>query len=175
MTRLKLIGGLAALAAVIGAALWLLGVLRENDRLAEVEAGLNRCEAAAKAGTDPAAHCRQAISDAVTRGQRYLACDAALAAGDLYTVRAACSAAVKRQEAAIAALASEAASLKAAVQTLKRDQAAGIARAEARAATSARKEADARQAIAAAAQDQGRGPADRIRCDDRCLRNITGH
>jgi hypothetical protein len=175
MTRLKLFGGIAALVAVIGAALWLLGVLRENDRLSAVEAGLKRCEAAAKAGTDPVADCPQAISDAVTRGQRYLACDAALAAGDLYTVRAACSAAVKNQEAAAAATAAELASLNAAFAALKRDAAAGIARAETRAATTARKEADARSALAAAQKAQGRGPADRVRCDDQCLRALTGH
>lgn len=167
MIRYLKIGGVIGAVAAVA---WLGLQLREKDRLEGVERDFKACEASVTAGGEPAAVCPQALSDAVTRARRYLLCDAGLKAADAYRVRAGCSEAVKRRDAEAAAAQGEAASLRAALADLKAGQAAAIARATARATDTARKEADARHALARAP----RVSADRLRCDDDCLRDLTG-
>jgi hypothetical protein len=163
---LKIGGALAGLVAAV----WLVGQLREKDRLEGVERDFKACERSVKDGGDPALSCPQALSDAVTRARRYLLCDAGLKAGDAYRVRAGCSEAVKRRDAQATASAAEAVSLRTALDDLKAGQAVAIARATARAATSARKDEHARHALSRAPVDA----AGRTRCDDDCLRALTG-
>jgi hypothetical protein len=170
------IGYLKTGGVVAGLALatWLGLQLREKARLEGVERDFKACEASVTAGGEPALVCPQQLSDAVTRARRYLLCDAGLKAGDAYRVRAACSEAVKRRDAQATAAQASADSLTAALADLKAGQAAAIARATARAATSARKEADARSALARAPKVGGPAGPDRVRCDDACLRDLTG-
>lgn len=163
---LKIGGGIA----LIGALFWLNGQLREKGRLEGVERDFKACERSVKDGGEPALSCPQALADAVTRARRYLLCDAGLKARDAYRIRAGCSEAVKRRDVEAAAAQGEAASLKTALADLKAGQAAAIARAAARAATSARKDEHARHALARAPVDA----AGRTRCDDDCLRALTG-
>lgn len=166
------IAGLLVLAAIVAGAVWL---VRDHDRLKSVERKALACEAAVKnasildAGTLKL-NCPQVISDAATRGQRYLDCDAALLKGDLYAVRAACSAAVKRRDAQATAFAAEARDL-ATQLAASRDQLTGaLSRAEARNAALSRKDRNATAAISLAP----RAADGRITCDDRCLRELTG-
>ncbi len=161
------IGGLLA---VFAAGFWLTAQLREKDRLEGVERDFKVCEKSVKDGSDATTSCPQNLSDAVTRARRYLLCDAGLKEGDAYRVRAGCSEAVKRRDAEATAAAAEADSLKTALADLKAGQAAAIARATARAATSARKEDNARSALVRAPA----AGAGRQRCDDQCLRDLTG-
>lgn len=163
---LKIGGALAGLVAAV----WLVGQLREKERLEGVEAQFQACERSVTDGGEPAISCPQALSDAVTRARRTLLCDAGLMARDAYRIRAGCSAAVKRRDAQATADAEAAASLRAALDDLKAGQAAAIARAAARAATAARKDEHAAQALKRAPID----PAGRTRCDDDCLRALTG-
>lgn len=163
---LKIVGA----AAVLGLVVWLGLALREKDRLEGVERDFKACEKSVKDGGEPAAVCPQALSDAVTRARRYLLCDAGLKDGDAYRVRAGCSEAVKRRDAEATAASETADSLKTALADLKARQRADIARATSRAAASARKEADAHSALASAPTVA----ADRLRCDDDCLRRLTG-
>lgn len=155
--------------ALLAAAIWLGLQLREKARLELVERDFKACEASAKNGGDPAAACPQALSDAVTRAQRYLLCDAGLKDGDAWRVRSGCSEAVKRRDAEAAAATATAASLQGALADLKAAHAAAITRAAARAAATARKEAHADAALSRAT----RLSDDRIRCDDACLRALT--
>lgn len=176
MTRYFKLGGLL----LAMAALFYVNHLRaDNRRLSAVEASSKACEA--RAGDDGPSEldalkvCPQNLSDAVTRSRRYQLCDAGLAAADLYRVRAGCSEAVKRRDAEATAATAEAASLNTALADLRAGQAAAIARAAARAATSARKEANADSALARAPKVSSGGlSADRLRCDDDCLRALTG-
>ncbi len=165
------LGGLVAGLAI---AAWLGLQLREKGRLEGVERDFKACEASVTAGGEPALVCPQKLTDAVTRARRYQLCDAGLKAGDTYRVRAACSEAVKRRDAQATAAEASADSLTAALADLKAGQAAAIARATARATTTARKEADARFALARAPVTRDAAGADRVRCDDACLRQLTG-
>lgn len=167
MIRYLKIGGLVAVAA---AAFWLTGELREKGRLEGVERDFRACEASVTAGGEPAAVCPQALSDAVTRARRYQLCDASLKTRDLYGIRAGCSEFVKRRDAEATAAGEEAASVSAALAELQAGQSAAIARAVARATDSARKDENARHALARAPIDA----AGRTRCDDDCLRHLTG-
>ena len=161
--------------ALVAAAIWLAAQLREKDRLAAVERDFKACEARVTDGGEPAAVCPQALADAVTRARRYQLCDAGLKDRDAWRVRAGCSEAVKRRDAEATAAAGEAASLRAALADLKAGQAAAIQRAAARAASTARKEAHADAALARApAINPDNGRPDRVRCDDACLRDLTG-
>lgn len=165
--------GRLQIAGAVGLAIagfWLAGQLREKARLEGVEANFKACEARVGDGGEPAAVCPQALSDAVTRARRYLLCDAGLKDGDAYRIRAGCSEAMKRRDAQATASAAEANSLRAALDDSKAAQAAAIARATARAATTARKDADARHALATAPIVS----PGRARCDDDCLRQLTG-
>jgi hypothetical protein len=156
------------LLSVIAGAVWL---IRENDRLADVEQRALACEAAVKNGEPTVLNCFQAISDAATRGQRYLECDAAIKAGDLYAVRAACSESVKRRDAEATTLAATVADLGRQLSDARGQLAGALNRAAARAATASRKDAHAAAAISRAAP----GADGRITCDDQCLRELTGN
>jgi hypothetical protein len=171
MTGLRLygaIGGLLLLLSVIAGAVWL---IRENDRLAAVEQRGLACEAAVKNGEPTALNCPQAISDAATRGARYLECDAALAKRDLYAVRATCSEHVKRRDAEATALAATAVDLSGQLSDARGHLAGALSRASARATATARKDADARHAISS----RPPGADGRIHCDDQCLRDLVGN
>lgn len=170
LTGLRLggaIAGIIALAAIVGGLVWL---IRDRDRLQAVEDRGIACETAVQKRTDPTASCPQAISDAATQSQRFIDCDAALKAGDLYTVRAACSAEVKRRDAQATTLAADKTDLTRQLAEARDAIAGAITRAETRAAASNRKDRNAQAAIAAAP----RSPDGRIRCDDRCLRDLAG-
>lgn len=161
------IAGLLALAAIITGAVWL---IRDHGRLKGVERQALACEAAVKNGEPTTTNCPQAISDAATRGQRYLDCDAALVAGDLYAVRAACSAAVKHRDAQATALAAGNRDLATQLAAARDQLTGGLARAEARHSALLRKDRNAQAVIAGAP----RAADGRITCDDRCLRELTG-
>jgi hypothetical protein len=161
------IAGLLALAAIIAGAVWL---IRDHDRLREVERKALACEAAVKNGEPTTLNCPQAISNAATRGQRYLDCDAAIAAGDLYATRAACSAAVKRRDAQATALAAGNRDLATQLAAARDQLTGGLARAAARNDALIRKDRNAQAVIAGAP----RAADGRITCDDRCLRDLTG-
>lgn len=161
---------IGAIAGLVAAAIWLFGVFRERAELQDFRARAVACEAAVKAGRDPVASCPQAISDAATRAQRYRDCEAGLAGRDLYVIRAACSAAVKRRDAEATALAFSNAVLARDLATARDQLAAGLARADARFDALLRKDKNASQAISAAP----RRPDGRVACDADCLRRIVG-
>lgn len=162
-----LVAGLLALAGIIAGAVWL---IRDHDRLKGVEREARACEAAVKNGEPTTTNCPQAISDGATRGQLYLDCDAAIGVQDLYAIRAACSAAVKRRDAQAAALAAGNADLAKQLAAARDQLTGGLARAEARHSALTRKDRNANAAISLAP----RGSDGRITCDDRCLRELTG-
>jgi hypothetical protein len=169
------IASLVVLAAIVGGLVWL---LRDRDRLLGVERRALACEAAVTNGSDAATNCPQVIAQAATRAQRYLACDAALSegdirrgkAGDLYAVRAACSEHVKRRDAEATALAADNADLARQLSDARGQLAGALTRADARHQTLTRKDRDAAAAIAGLP----RAVDGRIRCDDRCLRQLVG-
>jgi hypothetical protein len=170
VTGLRLYGAIAGallLLFVIGGAV---AVLRENDRLAGVERRALACEAAVTNDEATTLNCPQVIADAATRARRYQDCDAALGRADLYAVRAACSAQVKRRDAEAAALAATAADLSRQLAEARAATAGAVARATARAATVSRKDANASHAI----RSRPPGADGRITCDDQCLRDLTG-
>lgn len=171
------IAALLALIALVGSLVWF---VRDHDRLQGVERRALACEAAVKNGeataTDVASstlrlNCPQAISDAATRAARYLGCDAALAKADLYAVRTDCSAAVKRRDAQATALAADARDLARQLSETRGQLTGALTRAEARATTLQKRNRDAQAAIAGAP----RAADGRIRCDDRCLRDLAGN
>lgn len=166
----KLGGAIAALLALAGLVYGAVHLLRDRDRLQGVERRGLACEAAVKAGEPTTLNCPQAISDAATRGQRYLDCDAALKGGDLYVVRAACSAAVKVRDAQATALAADKADLAAQLADARGQLTGALARADARHTAQLRKDRNAQAAIATAP----RAADGRITCDDRCLRDLAG-
>lgn len=171
LTGFRLGGATAALVALLGIIAGAVWLLRDRDRLQGVERRALGCEAAVKSGEAATLNCPQAISDAATRGQRFLECDAVLAKPDLYAVRAACSAAVKRRDAEATALAATAADLAAQLSDARGQLGAAVTRATARATISSRKGSNA----AAALSTRAAGADGRILCDDQCLRDLTGN
>lgn len=161
----KLGGAIGVLVLIVG----LVFLVKDRARLQVAESRAQACEAAVKAGEPTTQSCPQAISDAATRGLRYSQCDVALQKGDLYGVRAACSAAVKRRDAEASAFAATAADAAAQLAAARGQVAAAVARADARAETLQRRKKDADAAIASAPR-AGDG---RIRCDDHCLRDLA--
>lgn len=161
------IAGFLAIAAIVAGLVWL---IRDHDRLRSVENRALACEAAVKNGSDMTTNCPQSIADAATRARRYLACDAGMKAGDLYAVRAACSAAVKLRDAQATALAADKADLAEQLDQARGRLAGAINRASTRSETLTRKDRDAIAAISGAP----RAVDGRIRCDDRCLRDLAG-
>lgn len=170
LSGIRLYGAIAGLVALLAAGAWLVSLVRDRDALAAVKARGVRCEAAIKAGADPVADCPQAISDAATRAQRYLACDAALATPDLYIVRAACSANVKRRDAEASVALANLADARAELASARDDLAGAVSRADARATALNRKDRHAQAAIASAPKTVD----GRIACDAACLRDIAG-
>lgn len=158
---------LLALFALVGALVWF---VRDHDRLQGVERRALGCEAAVKNGEATTLNCPQAISDAATRAARYLGCDAGLAARNLYAVRADCSAAVKRRDAEATAREADARNLATQLSAARGQLAGALTRAEARATVVLKRTRNAQAAIAAAP----RAADGRIRCDDRCLRDLAG-
>jgi hypothetical protein len=161
------IAGLVVLAAIVAGLVWL---IRDRDRLLGVERRALACEAAVTNGSDAATNCPQVIAQAATRAQRYLSCDAGLKAGDLYAVRAACSEHVKRRDAEATALAADNADLARQLSDARGQLAGALTRADARHQSLTRKDRDAAAAIAGLP----RAVDGRIRCDDRCLRQLVG-
>lgn len=162
------IAGLVVLAAIVAAAVWL---IHDHDRLKGVERAALACEAAVRSGGDWATNCPADIATAATLAARYRQCDAALKTHELYAVRAACSEAVKRRDAEATALAADNADLARRLAEARADLAGAVTRATARATTLTRKDRDAAAAIAGAP----RAADGRIRCDDRCLRQLAGN
>jgi hypothetical protein len=161
------IAGLLALAGTVAGLVWL---IRDHDRLQGVERRALACEAAVKNGSDWGTNCPDAIARAATLAARYRQCDAGLKAGDLYAVRATCSQAVKLRDAEATALAADAADLRRQLSGARGQLAGALTRAEARHQSTTRKDRNAQAAIAGAP----RAADGRIRCDDRCLRDLAG-
>lgn len=166
----RLGGAIAGLLVIVGVIAGAVLLIRDRERLQAVEARGVACVAAVKAGEDPTAQCPQVISDAATRSQRYLVCDAALKTRDLYAVRAACSEQVKLRDAQATALTADNADLARQLSDARGQLAGALTRAEARHQSTTRKDRNAQAAIAGAA----RAADGRIRCDDRCLRDLAG-
>jgi hypothetical protein len=162
----SLVGGGVALVA---SALWLMGLLRERDRL-RVAVDLSRaCTRAVESGADLSV-CPQPVADAAERARRYLQCDAALAEGRGYGIAAACSEAVKRRDAQASASAHEAVQLEAELTRTRAQARAALTRAESRAQSNLRSAQNAAAALARAPM----GADGRLRCDDQCLRELVG-
>ncbi len=143
----------------------------EETRLRAVIAGHDACAAAVTNGEldVSASRCPPAVA-AVHRAQvKAAACDAALAAGDVFAVRAACSAPVKTVLAERDAARTERDDARADAARLRRDQAAAIARAEARGFAHAQRTHDLETRLEGDADPDDRGLA---RCDAECLQRL---
>jgi len=128
-----------------------------------------RCEKAAGTPADPLP-CPKAIAERIDAARRGVECETALAAADLYAIRATCGAQVKR---AVADRDAARADLKAAARQLaeqRADSLQAIARAEARATQFADRKADNERTIDAAP----RGADGSVLCDAECVSRLAG-
>jgi hypothetical protein len=142
----------------------------EERKLRDVIAGHEACSAAVTQSelAASAARCSEAVAAVHRRAVQAQACDAALTAGDTYSVRAACSTEVMTVVADRDAKTAEVATLSISLAQVRRDQAAAITRAEARGRTQTQRTHRAEDALAQAPVTAG-GLG---RCDADCLRNL---
>jgi predicted membrane-bound mannosyltransferase len=152
--RLILAGaGALGVCAALGLFFHTLG--EAKDLRAEV-AGFHACELAVRdgPGAKPAAEvCSPEIALADQVARQAGACNAALAASNLYGIKASCSEPVKALDARAAAHAASLASARAELTTATRDRDTAVARAEARATTQTERATRAKAVVETAPRD----------------------
>lgn len=172
MPNLKILGGLAVLALVLGLVAAGFAGVRHYERLKADAASLAACVRLAGAPARAEAGCPVAVADALVRAGEAQACDRGLqgGAGGAFAVAQTCSAPVKRLVAELGARAAEVADRDRTLNELKADQSAAVDRAEARGLAQGRRDAHAAQVLDRAPRDS----AGRVRCNAECLRGLDG-
>ena len=171
MSRLSLLlppwaklGGAVALAVAIGVA-----ALDWRDAR-EARADLRSCEAGAADSGKPLDSCLPRLKGAIVAQRQGAACEAALAADDLWGISTACGAQVKDRVARQRAAEHNLADAREQLAQAEQRTIAAVTRAEARARSTAERKARATAAISAAPRDAG----GLLVCDADCLRDTSG-
>lgn len=160
---IKAIGGIAgALALTLAVADW------RGARIARSE--LRICAAAAGAVEKPLSGCPPKIAAAIVAQRQAIACEAALTAGELFTIRTACGPQVLDRVARLSAAEANLADARQQLAQAEQRAIAAVSRAEARATQAAERKARAQDALAKAP----RSADGRVMCDARCLRALAG-
>ncbi|WP_066667380.1 MULTISPECIES: hypothetical protein [unclassified Sphingomonas] len=157
-------GGLA----LVGA--FLTWAVIDRFRLADRVAQYRACDKAAATPGDPIDACSNTIVERVAAARRADDCEKAITAGDLYTLRASCTAGVKHQHAELGAAQARVANLDEQLRRALANTSAAVARAEARGVRLADRTAENARTIEAAP----RRADGRVLCNPDCVRRIAG-
>lgn len=167
MSYLRILGGLAGCAALIGIVAWAVATFHK----AQAVDGYRACSKAAKSASAPLTDCDATIKALVTAARASAACDAALEKDpvDLFGASTSCAAGAKRLIARATAAEGSLADANAQLAGAKVDRDAAVLRAEARATSiAARKAANDRTIEAAPRTDAGL-----VHCDAECLHALA--
>ena len=164
VAALKIGGGIAAaLALTIAVADW------RDARQSRAE--LRICAKAAGKPEMPLEGCTGKLATAIVAQRQGAACEAALAAQDLFGIRTSCGAGVLDRVARLSAAEASLADARQQLAQAEQRAVAAVSRAEARATLSAERKARAETAIASAPRS---ADGSTIICDARCLRALAG-